>query len=157
MRILLICFLFISQISFGQDGFGKIKGHLNYGNKPAGHFFVELMNEKNQTVKQAYTYNDGTFYFDSIAPDFYWIIAIIPDSLALPNKFCIKTPDLIESIEITTNFTHFINYTLIDKRITREDIQIFPPRTVPPLPPYLIDYDGRFNNHISREDIIQRP
>ncbi|HRO76844.1 MAG TPA: carboxypeptidase-like regulatory domain-containing protein [Crocinitomicaceae bacterium] len=161
MRILLICFLFISQITLGQDGFGKIKGHLNYINdEPAKHFFVELKDEQQQTVKQTYTYADGTFYFDSIVPDFYSVVATVPDSLELPdaNKCTFRRPNyntkLIEEVQITSYFTHFIDVTLYYYK--REVVEM----RAGCLPYYstkLIDEEGRFNGVIKREDIIQRP
>ncbi len=111
MRILLICFLFISQISLGQDGFGKIKGRLNYGNEPAKHFLIELKNERQQTVKQTYTYADGTFYFDSVVSGMYSIFIPAEDldfyayentQLHIP-KTVRLTPYSTQFVDITIN------------------------------------------------------
>lgn len=154
MRILFICFLFISQITLGQDGFGKIKGRLNYGNEPAKHFLIELKNERQQTVKQTHTYADGTFYLDSIVPDFYYTWATPPDSLEMYSS--IRPYVFIEEFRVISNLTHFIDVTLYYYK--REVIE----KRAGCSPYYsnrllLIDEEGRFNGTIKREDIIQQP
>ncbi len=154
MRILLICFLFISQISLGQDGFGKIKGRLNYGNEPAKHFLIELTNLEGETFNKIYTNIDGTFYLDSIAPDFYYTWATPPDSLEMYSS--IRPYVFIEEFRVISNLTHFIDVTLNDYKREREYIKNVA-KGPPTAPDLNIDKNGRFNGTIKREDIIQRP
>jgi len=166
MRILLICFLFISQISLGQDGFGKIKGHLNYRNdEPAQHFLVELKDEQQQIVKQTYTYDDGTFYFDSIIPSFYSVV--VPKQMKYLNENTqIETIEVSENIQITEHLTEFVDITVHEARtivivnvcnmvILKQRVRTWY-RTDFPYP-YEIFIGHGITGHIQREDIIQRP
>ncbi len=163
MRILLICFLFISQITLGQDGFGKINGCLDYRNEPAKHFLIELKDEQQQTVKQTYTCDDGTFYFDSIIPSFYSVV--VPKQVKYLNENTqIETIEVSENIQITEHLTEFVDITVYEARtivnvcnmvILKQRVRAWY-RTDFPYP-YEVFLGHGVTGHIQREDIIQRP
>lgn len=137
MRTLLFCVFFISsQISFGQENLGSIKGYVtDKKGIPVDFITVLLKDSLQQTVKETYTDDDGYFVLKDVFDGTY---SIFISEFGYHNT-------TIENIKVIKDFTQVINIQLSkDEEIIMGGC---------PIRPKLIDQNGRFNGTIKREDI----
>lgn len=174
MRILLICFLFISQISLGQGDLGTIQGKVLVDKDTPADFASVQLKQGNKEMRYCHVFVDenGNFEMKAIEAGVYSVVAtwesdfyyecVVENIVVEPNDTSFITLTLEKTNKITAEMLRCIHIRVPESIIRNgiicgyPDFSKMPMKNVEILYPPLIDVDGRFNSQIVREDIIQR-